>query len=225
VGPAIRAAVGAEEPVMTDGPAPRPRRRSRDTGASELRLAPAPADRDRDASELLARSALGDRDAFARLYDLVSPAVYGLALRVVRDRAQAQEVAQEAFVELWRTAARYDRTRGAAISWTLTIAHRRAVDRVRSEHASRERAARSARLDLTEEEPAHEAAEANLDRQRVRNALETLTPSQRQSIELAYYGGYTYPVVASLLQLPLGTVKTRIRDGLIRLRDAMGVSE
>ena len=155
----------------------------------------------------------------------MSPAVFGIAVRVVRDRAQAQEVAQEALVELWRTAARYDRSRGSAMAWALTIAHRRAVDRVRSETASRERAARSARLDLTEDEPANEAAEANLDRQRVRNALDTLTAAQRQSIELAYYGGYTYPEVASLLQLPLGTVKTRIRDGLIRLRDAMGVTE
>jgi RNA polymerase sigma-70 factor (ECF subfamily) len=210
---------------MTEGPEPRARRRARGSDSPDLRLAPTPAERDQGASELLGRVALGDRDAFARLYDLVSPAVFGIAVRVVRDRAQAQEVAQEALVELWRTAARYDRSRGSAMAWALTIAHRRAVDRVRSETASRERAARSARLDLTEDEPANEVAEANLDRQRVRNALDTLTAAQRQSIELAYYGGYTYPEVASLLQLPLGTVKTRIRDGLIRLRDAMGVTE
>jgi RNA polymerase sigma-70 factor (ECF subfamily) len=210
---------------MTEGPHLRPRRRARGPDRPDLQLTPPPADRDRGASELLAQVALGDQGAFAEFYDLVAPAVYGTAVRVVRDRAQAQEVAQEALVELWRTAARYDRTRGSAMSWALTIAHRRAVDRVRSETASRERATRNARLDLTEDEPANEAAEANLERQRVRHALDTLTPAQRQSIELAYYGGYTYPEVASLLQLPLGTVKTRIRDGLIRLRDAMGVTE
>jgi RNA polymerase sigma-70 factor (ECF subfamily) len=210
---------------MIDGPEPRARRRGRGPSDPDLRLLGGPADRGATADALLARVALGDRDAFARLYDVISPAVYGIAVRVVRDRAQAQEVAQEAFVELWRTAARYDRSRGSATSWALTIAHRRAVDRVRRETASRERAARSARLDLTEGEPANETAEANLDRQRVRHALDTLTPAQRQSIELAYYGGYTYPEVASLLQIPLGTVKTRIRDGLIRLRDALGVGE
>lgn len=174
--------------------------------------------------ELLARCARGDQDAFARLYDATSARLYGLALRVVRNPAHAEEVTQEAYLEIWRTSARFDPGRGNAISWLMTITHRRAVDRVRSASAADrrddvyEQRTRPRPYDVTAED-AHRSLEAH----RVRKALQQLTETQRQAVELAYLGGYTHTEVASLLDLPLGTAKTRIRDGLIRLRDTMGV--
>jgi RNA polymerase sigma-70 factor (ECF subfamily) len=121
-------------------------------------------------------------------------------------------------VQIWRTATRFDSTAGSAMTWVLTIAHRRAVDRVRSEEASRRRAERYEEHAVTEPSSVTETVLDDLDRARVRRALDALTPVQRESVELAYYGGYTHVEVATLLDLPLGTVKTRIRDGLIRLR-------
>ncbi len=177
-----------------------------------------------DLAELLKLSGRGDQAAFARLYDATSSRAYGLAVRVVRDPAQAEEVTQEAFLEIWRSSGRFDPARGSAMSWLLTIVHRKAVDRVRSAEAS-------TRRDLTyhqQNQPvAHdataEAAHASLEAHRVRGALGTLTEVQREALELAYFGGYTHTEVATMLDLPVGTAKTRIRDGLIRLRDAMGV--
>jgi RNA polymerase sigma-70 factor (ECF subfamily) len=177
-----------------------------------------------DLADLLKRSARGDQAAFAALYDATSARAYGLAVRVVRDPAQAEEVAQEAFLEVWRTASRFDPARGSAVGWLLTIVHRKAVDRVRSAEAA-------SRRDTTyhqDNQPiAHdataEAAEASMEAHRVRSALDDLTAVQREALELAYFGGYTHTEVATMLDLPVGTAKTRIRDGLIRLRDAMGV--
>jgi RNA polymerase sigma-70 factor (ECF subfamily) len=136
-----------------------------------------------------------------------------LACRVLRDRAQAEEVAQEVLVEVWRTAARFDRSRGSARAWAMTIAHRRAVDRVRSVQAAADREARIAyaSVDVPYDEVA-EAVEGMAERRDL----------QRESVTLAYYGGHTYPQVAELLSAPLGTVKTRMRDGLARLRDCLG---
>ena len=174
--------------------------------------------------DLLRRVARGDEAAFTALYDAVAPRVYGMALRVVRDPATAEEVSQEALIEVWRNAARFDPARGSALSWLLTIAHRRAVDRVRSARAAGEREQREARrahhpaFDQVTEE-----VEAGLEREWVRRCLDRLTALQRQSVTLAYYEGYTYREVAERLSLPLGTVKTRMRDGLIRLRDFLGV--
>ncbi|TIC83032.1 sigma-70 family RNA polymerase sigma factor [Nocardioides sp. GY 10127] len=169
--------------------------------------------------------ARGDSDSFAALYDACSARAYGLAVRVVRDRAQAEEVTQEAFLEVWRTAARFDPERGSALSWVMTIVHRKAVDRVRSaEAASRRDVTYHQRNQQVEHDTTAEAAHASLEAHRVRGALEALTPVQRQAVELAYLGGYTHTEVAGLLDLPLGTAKTRIRDGLIRLRDALGVT-
>lgn len=177
-----------------------------------------------DLAELLKRSGRGDQAAFARLYDATSARAYGLAVRVVRDPAQAEEVTQEAFLEIWRSSGRFDTARGSALAWMLTIVHRKAVDRVRSAEAS-------TRRDLSYQQQnqpvAHdstaEAAHASLEAHRVRGALGTLTQVQREALELAYFGGYTHTEVATMLDLPVGTAKTRIRDGLIRLRDAMGV--
>jgi RNA polymerase sigma-70 factor (ECF subfamily) len=173
-------------------------------------------------ADLLTRVARGDEAAFGVLYDELAPRVHGLCRRVVRDPAQAEEVAQEALVEVWRTAGRYDPAKGSAASWVLTIAHRRAVDRVRSEQASTARERRVA----TEEVPYDDVVEqatTRLERQQVRRCLDGLTDLQREAITLAYYRGYSYREVADLLGAGLPTVKTRMRDGLIRLRDCLGV--
>ncbi|MGH8929423.1 MAG: ECF RNA polymerase sigma factor SigK [Egibacteraceae bacterium] len=174
---------------------------------------------------LLRRLADGDQTAFVGLYEQVAGHVYGLAHRILRCPAQAEEVAQEVLLELWRTAPRYDASRGSGRAWIMTMAHRRAVDRVRSEQAARKRDDRNgilesdASFDMVAEE-----VERRMEHQDVRAALDQLTDLQREAVELAYYGGYTYPEVAQLLDTPLGTVKSRLRDGLIRLRHALDPS-
>jgi RNA polymerase sigma-70 factor, ECF subfamily len=178
-----------------------------------------------DTAALLLAVARGDERAFERLYDLLAPRVYGLARHVVRDPSQAEEVAQEAFVEVWRTAARFDPARGSAAAWVNTIAHRRAVDRVRSEQAATDRIRRVAAQpgDLPYDQVLDETI-AGLEHQQVRRCLRTLTALQREAITLAYYRGYTYREAAEVLGVGLPTIKTRMRDGLIRLRDCLGVS-
>ena len=178
---------------------------------------------DADLGELLALAGRGDQAAFEAVYDQVAALVYGLIRRVLRDSAQAEEVAQETLLEVWRTAARFDRARGSALAWVTTIAHRRAVDRVRSEAAATAREARAAAAPALADDVA-DTVESSLEAERVSGCLDGLTGLQRESIELAYYSGYTYPQVASALDVPLGTVKTRIRDGLKRLRDCLGVT-
>lgn len=178
-----------------------------------------------NAEVYLSRAARGDEAAFAGFYDLVVDRVFGLVRSVLRDPARSEEVTQEVMLELWRTAPRYSPERGSAVTWALTIAHRRAVDRVRSEVASRERDHKVAVRDATG--PAPDIADHvgdRLEQERVRRALDELTESQRQSVELAFLGGYSHSEVAAMLGLPLGTVKTRIRDGLIRLRDRLEVT-
>jgi RNA polymerase sigma-70 factor, ECF subfamily len=172
---------------------------------------------------LLDRVARGDQDAFEAVYDQLAGPVYGLIRKVVRDPAQSEEVTQEVLLEVWRSASRFDAARGSAATWVMTIAHRRAIDRVRSTSASAEREQKTAQPLVLSDEVAETVA-ANMDAERVRRCLGGLTELQRESITLAYYGGYTYSQVAALLHTALGTVKTRIRDGLIRLRDCMGVS-
>lgn len=177
-----------------------------------------------DLSQLLRLAARGDEQAFARLYDATATRAFGLAVRVVRDPAQAEEVVQESFLDIWRSASRFDPDRGSAIGWMLTIVHRKSVDRVRSAEAStrRDETYHQQNQPIAHDATA-EAAQASLEAHRVRGALATLTEVQREALELAYFGGYTHTEVASMLDLPVGTAKTRIRDGLIRLRDAMGV--
>lgn len=177
-----------------------------------------------DLAELLKLSGRGDEASFAQLYDATSSRAFGLAQRVVRDPAQAEEVLQEAFLEIWRTSARFDRDKGSAISWIFTIVHRKAVDRVRSAEASTRRdTTYHHKNQPVEHDTTAEAVQASFEARRVRGALDALTAVQREALELAYFGGYTHTEVASMLGLPVGTAKTRIRDGLIRLRDAMGV--
>ena len=177
-------------------------------------------------SALLTRCARGDESAFAEVYDLTARRVHGLVLRVVRDPAQAEEVTQEVYLQAWRTASRYDEQRGSALAWLMTLAHRRAVDRVRAaEAASRQDTAYHQRSHTVAHDTTAEAAESSMEARRVRSALAELTTVQREALELAYFGGYTHTEVATMLDLPVGTAKTRIRDGLIRLRDAMGVGQ
>jgi RNA polymerase sigma-70 factor, ECF subfamily len=172
---------------------------------------------------LLLAVARGDDNAFAAFYDTVAAPVFGLALRVLRNRALAEEVTQEVMVELWSTAPRYDPRLGNALNWSLTVAHRRSVDRVRSTQSSSDRENRFGTAST--ERPFDEVTEAvtvSMERQQVRRCLAGLTDLQRQSVLLAYYEGLTHREVSERLDVPLGTVKTRLRDGLIRLRDCLG---
>ena len=177
-----------------------------------------------DLADLLQRAGRSDESAFAELYDATSARAYGLALRVVRNPAHAEEVVQEAYLDAWRSSGRFDPARGSAIGWLLTIVHRKAVDRVRSAEAASARDTTYQReTDPVPHDQTAEQAHASLDAQRVRGAVAGLTDVQRQAVELAFFGGYTHTEVAQMLDVPVGTAKTRIRDGLIRLRDAMGV--
>ncbi len=178
--------------------------------------------RDPDLGDLLAHVARGDQRAFEAVYEQTAGQILGIARRVVRDPAQSEEVMQEVLLDVWRSAARFDPQLGGATAWVMTLAHRRAVDRVRSEQKSAERELRVVSAQIAFDEVT-EAVEASLDRERVRRCLGSLTDLQRESVTLAYYGGYTYREVAELLGIAVGTVKTRMRDGLIRLRDCLGV--
>lgn len=172
---------------------------------------------------LLNRAGRGDQTAFAELYDQLAPLLHGVILRVLRDPAQSEEVTQEAFVELWRLAPRYEVSRGSVRSWATTVAHRRAIDRVRSEQASRRRTERETQKRAPAAQDVADEVVASMDATRVRRALDRLTGIQRQALELAYFGGHSYREVATLLNVAEGTIKTRIRDGMIRLRDELGV--
>jgi RNA polymerase sigma-70 factor, ECF subfamily len=171
----------------------------------------------------LSAVARGDEDAFAVVYDRAAPVVLGTVRRILRNPAQSEEVMQEVLLEVWRTASRFDPAAGSAAAWITMLAHRRAVDRVRSEQRAAQREARSAATAEVGYDEVAEAVEASLDRERVRRCLGGLTELQRESVTLAYYGGYSYREVAQLLGVAVGTVKTRMRDGLIRLRDCLGV--
>lgn len=174
---------------------------------------------------LLQRIASGDQRAFSELYDLIAPRMLGLVRHVLRDHAQSEEVVQEVLLEIWQTAARFDPNKGKAVTWMLTMAHRRAIDRVRSAQASRDRDTKIGIRDLGREvDTVSESAEISIEHKRVEKAMARLSDLQRQAVELAYYGGYTQSEVAEMLNIPLGTVKTRLRDGLIRLRTELGVA-
>ncbi|ALG86967.1 ECF RNA polymerase sigma factor SigK [Gordonia phthalatica] len=172
---------------------------------------------------LLELVAAGDRAAFADLYDRTGPRVYGMVLRVLRDPGYSEEVTQDVYLQIWRDAGRFDAEQGSAMSWLLTIAHRRAVDRVRSESSASARENRYGLRSLAE-------VVAGVDDEvlmreaggRVRDCLGTLTDLQAQAVSMAYYDGFTYREVADRLAVALPTVKSRIRDGLKRLRGCLG---
>ena len=175
--------------------------------------------------ELLGRVAQGDQAAFGALYDQVAPRVLGLVKRLLVDHAQSEEVTQEIFLEIWQTATRYEAGRGGASTWIMTMAHRRAVDRIRSSQAGRDRDTKIGIRDLAVAyDHVAETVEVRIEHERVEKAMSRLTQLQRQAVSLAYYGGYSHSEVADMLHIPLGTVKTRLRDGLIRLRDELGVT-
>nr|WP_278193403.1 ECF RNA polymerase sigma factor SigK [Streptomyces sp. MMS21 TC-5] len=178
-----------------------------------------------DLTNVMQEVAHGDKEAFSALYDALAPMVFGIVVKVVRDRAQSEEVAQEVMIDLWRQAARYRSDAGSVTTWAATIAHRRAVDRVRSAQAAADREhAQAAREHTTAFDEVAEQVETRLDSEQVRRCLHGLTELQRQAVTLAYYQGLTYREVAEALRRPLPTIKTRMRDGLIRLRDCMGVT-
>ncbi|AWK11983.1 RNA polymerase subunit sigma [Streptomyces spongiicola] len=175
--------------------------------------------------ETMRRVACGDKEAFTALYDAVADTVFGIVLKVVRDRAQSEEVAQEVMIDLWRRAPRYDPGKGSVHAWAAMLAHRRAVDRVRSAEAAAHRDHDHAVRDHQRPyDDVAERVESRLQSQQVRRCMKQLTDIQRQAVTLAYYQGLTYREVAQTLGTPLPTVKTRMRDGLIRLRDCMGVT-
>jgi RNA polymerase sigma-70 factor (ECF subfamily) len=175
--------------------------------------------------DLLSRVADGDQSAFSDLYDELSGRVLGLVTRLLKDRAQSEEVTQEVFLEVWQQATRFDRARGTASSWILTMAHRRAVDRIRAAQSSHDRDTKVGIRDFeTDFDSVSESVEIRIEHERVSRALARLTEFQRQAVQLAYYGGYSHSEMAERLGVPIGTVKTRLRDGMIRLRDEMGVT-
>ncbi|MGW1428697.1 ECF RNA polymerase sigma factor SigK [Streptomyces sp. NPDC002431] len=179
----------------------------------------------RDLDDVMQKVAHGDKEAFSALYDALAPMVFGIVVKVVRDRAQSEEVAQEVMIDLWRQAARYRPDAGSVTTWAATIAHRRAVDRVRSAQAATDREqAQAAREHTTAFDEVAEQVETRLESEQVRRCLQGLTELQHQAVTLAYYRGLTYREVAEALRAPLPTIKTRMRDGLIRLRDCMGVT-
>lgn len=173
-----------------------------------------------DVDDLMRRVARGDSEAFEELYDELSPAVYGLARRVVRDPVKAEDVTQEVFIDVWRKSTRFDAGLGKAKTWVMTIAHRRAVDAVRRSESQKRQDHHGAPDEVSHDEPADAVITAE-EHGAVRDCLETLTDLQLESVRLAYFNGYTYGEVAALLDKPLPTIKTRMRDGLIRLRDCL----
>jgi RNA polymerase sigma-70 factor (ECF subfamily) len=192
--------------------------------AAHLRLADSTSDEPTaDAEQLLGRVGRGDEQAFAAVYDLLGAAVYGLARRVVRDPARAEEIAQEVFIQVWQSAARFDASRGSAKGWVLTLAHRRAVDAVRHDQAATNRENRYDWSNGPDFDEVEEKVSTNLEHEQVRRCLGGLTELQREAVNLAYYNGHTYAEVAQVLDTNPATIKTRIRDGLVRLRDCMGV--
>jgi RNA polymerase sigma-70 factor, ECF subfamily len=176
-------------------------------------------------SELLGLVAGGDENAFSRLYDETSSLLFTLIKRVVRDATISEDVLQEVFVEIWKQAPRFDGRRGSPRGWMCTIAHRRAIDAVRSTDASRRRDSEEG-LRIIDEKvvDVQEEGIMRIEAERVRTAMSALTPLQADAIRLAYFGGYSHREVAGMLDIPVGTAKTRIRDGMIVLRDRMGVT-
>lgn len=170
----------------------------------------------------MTRVADGDRAAFESIYATLAPRILGLVIRVLRDHHQSEEVTQEVFLEIWQTAQRFDEHRGNPVTWMMTIAHRRAIDRVRASQASRTRDVKIGIRDFADaHDPVTEAGEMSFERVRIMHAMKSLTRLQRESVTMGYYDGLTQSEIAARLGVPVGTIKTRMRDGLAKLRTAM----
>ena len=195
-----------------------------EASAAQLRIAPDPShDVAPDLNDLLVKVGRGDEAAFAQLYDSCGASVFGLARRVIRDPSRAEEIAQEVFIQIWQSAARFDPARGNAKSWLLTLAHRRAVDAVRHDQAATNRENKYDWSNGPDFDEVEESVTITLEHEQVKRCLDGLTELQREAVTLAYYKGYTYAEVATALNANTATVKTRMRDGIVRLRDCMGV--
>lgn len=195
------------------------------TGRSGGAGAPVPAPgRTEEQAELLRRVAAGDEDAFARLYDATSAVVHGLVLRLVRSPELTAEVVQEVYLMAWQQAERFDAGRGTVLAWLCTMAHRRAVDRIRQSQRDRDR---DQQYEIRQAEIPSDSTwsqvEQSLESGEVRAQLGALSALQREAVCLVYYRGYSHRQVAEHLDVPLGTAKARIRDGLNHLRSALGV--
>jgi RNA polymerase sigma-70 factor (ECF subfamily) len=204
------------------------RRGPRSAKTTDARLMPVPTSEsveDLSIESLLREVADGSRAAFAEMYDRISSRVMGLVTRLLRDRAQSEEVTQEVFLEIWQSASKFDQNRGSGMAWVLTMAHRRAVDSIRSAQKSHDRDIKIGIRDMEREfDGVAETVEIRIENERVKGAMSRLTPLQREAVILAYYGGYSHSEMSQILGIPLGTVKTRLRDGMIRLRDELGVT-
>ena len=178
-----------------------------------------------DLFELLARIAQQDQSAFAEFYAQTSRRVYGLARRVLIDPELSQDTTQEVYLQVWNMADRFNPDAGSPMAWLMTLAHRRAVDRVRSEQSSTDREARyGAAMQVKDHDDVVDTVTQRLEAEAVVKCLETLTETQQESVRLAYYGGLTYREVAEKLGVAVPTIKSRIRDGLIRLKTCLGVN-
>ncbi len=177
-----------------------------------------------DLVSLMLRVQSGDETAFAALYDELAGAVFGTVKRVLRDPAMSEEVTQEVFIELWRTAVRFDPQRASVSTWAITIARRRAVDRVRREQSQRDRIERSRNLRPPQVDSPDDAVVASMEAERVNRALAELPDDQRVVIEMAFLHGDSHGDIADRLGLPLGTVKGRVRLGLKKLGGRLGAA-
>nr|WP_309073057.1 ECF RNA polymerase sigma factor SigK [Paenarthrobacter sp.] len=172
---------------------------------------------------LLELVAAGDQQAFAEFYSLTSRRVFGMARRVLIDPDLSEDATQEVYIQVWQGAAKFDRAAGSPLAWLMTIAHRRAIDRVRAVQAATDREARyGAASQDPDRDLVAEEADTNLEAEAVSRCLGTLTDTQRESVRLAYYGGLTYREVAEHLGAAVPTIKSRIRDGLLRLKTCLG---
>lgn len=202
-------------------------KRTDDDGASSTSLgrsAPEPSSRDGRLRSLLTQSGGGDQQAFAGLYEEIAPVVYGIAVRVLRDHNLAAETAQDVLLEIWKSAARFDASKGTVMGWVSTISHRRAVDSVRAVEAQRQRdSAAGARDAAPAQENVEDTVVAADEAASVRRCFETLTAGERDVVNEAYYSGKTYRQVAEETRTPLGTVKSRMRLALKHLAKCLGV--
>ena len=184
-----------------------------------------PADVNRRLGALLEQIARGDQAAFAEFYELTSRRVFGMARRVLIDVELSEDTTQEVFLQVWQNAAKFNPEAGSPLAWLMTISHRRAVDKVRSSQSSTDREAKygASSQDIDHDSVSDEVG-SRLEAEAVVRCLETLTDTQQESVRLAYYGGLTYREVAEKLNAAVPTIKSRIRDGLIRLKTCLGVS-